>query len=117
MSSMAKTTSSNFQLILNAALDQYAKQMGIDLARLSSTEQFQNCRSADDVIQEFLQSESAFTEYRDKYRNLRNCLRPVVQVVHAISGVLGEAAIIVGHTHSISIIDQVFTRPYRRHFN
>jgi fungal STAND N-terminal Goodbye domain len=101
MSSIA--TSSNFQSILDAALDNYVKQTGIDLTKHPSAEQLQNCHSPDDVVQLFLDRESAFTEYRDKYRKLIDCLGPVVQVVHAISSVLSEAATIVSHAHCFLI--------------
>ena len=55
----------------------------------------QNCHSREDVIQLLLEREFAFKDYRDKYRKLIDCIRPVVQVVHAFSGVLGETSGIV----------------------
>src|SRR6266851_4230023 len=103
MSSIAMS-SSNFQSILDAALDNYSNQTGIDLINHPSAEQIQNCQSPDDVLQLLLERESAFKDHRDKYRNLIDSLRPVVQVVHAFSSILGEAAGLVSSAHSILLI-------------
>ena len=91
---MSSTTSSSasFQSIFDVALDSYSKQTGIDLTKHPSADKLQNCRSSDDVLQILSERESAFKDYRDQHRNLIDCLRPVVQVVHAFSAVLGEAA-------------------------
>jgi hypothetical protein len=88
-------SSPNFQSILDAALDSYAKQTGIDLTKHPSANKLQNCRSPDDVLQILSESESAFKDYRDQNRNLIDRVRPVIQVVHALSAVLGEIADIV----------------------
>ena len=85
-------SSPNFQSILDAALDSYAERTGIDLTKHPSANKLQNCRSSDDVLQILSERESAFEDYRDQYRNLIGRVRPVVQVVHALSGVLGEIA-------------------------
>jgi len=88
MSSIATT----FQSILDAALDNYSKQTGIDLTKHPSVlaEQLKNCRTSDDVVPILLERESAFRDYREKYRSLIDCLRPIIPVVHAFSSVLGE---------------------------
>jgi hypothetical protein len=86
MSSIA----TSFQPILDAALDNYSKQTGIDLTKHSSAEQLKNCRSSDDVVLILLERESAFRDYGEKYRSLIDCLRPIIPVVHAFSGALGE---------------------------
>ena len=82
------TLSPNFQSILDAALDNYHKQTGIDLTNHPSAEQLQNCHSPDDVVKLLLERESTFKDYRDKYRKLIDCLRPVVNVIHAFSAIL-----------------------------
>ena len=94
---MSSTTSSsaNFQSIFDVALDSYSKQTGIDLTKHPSADKLQNCRSSDDVFQILSERESAFKDYRDQHRNLIDCLRPVVQVVHAFSAVFGEVASLV----------------------
>jgi|HubBroStandDraft_3_1064219.scaffolds.fasta_scaffold1569445_1 hypothetical protein len=88
MSSIA----TSFQSILDAALDNYSKQTGIDLTKHPSAlaEQLQNCRSSDDIVLILLERESAFRDYREKYSSLINCLHPIIPVVHAFSSVLGE---------------------------
>jgi len=85
----------SFQSIFDAALEGYTKQTGIELTKHPTAYKIQSCRSPEDVIQLLLERESAFKDYRDKYRKLVNCIRPVVQVVHAFSGVLGETSGIV----------------------
>jgi hypothetical protein len=91
-------SSPNFQSILDAALDSYYKQTGIDLTKHPSKEQLENCHSADDIVELFLEREAEFKGYRDKYHTLIDCLRPVVKVVHAFAGILGEAAGMVSNS-------------------
>jgi hypothetical protein len=93
--SLTAASTSKFQSILNAAFDSYAEKTGIDLASHPSAEKLQNCHSSDDVLRLLLERETAFNDYRDKYRKLIDCFRPIVQVIHAFSGVLGEAADLV----------------------
>jgi hypothetical protein len=110
-------SSSNFQSILDAALDSYAKQTGIDLTKHPSANKLQNCRSPDDVLQILSERESAFKDYRDQYRNLIDRVRPVVQVVHALSAVLGEVAGLVSSVIVFVSSSQIFTPPNRCHSN
>ena len=114
---MSSATSSSFQTILAAALDNYSSQTGIDLTKHASAEQFQNCHSPDDVLQLLLEREFAFTDYRNKYHKFIDSLRPVVQVVHAISSILGEAAGLVSSGHCILQIRPYPNAPYRFQFN
>jgi hypothetical protein len=102
--SLPTASSANFQSILDAALDNYARQTGVDLTKHPSADKLQNCHSPDDIIQLLSERETAFKDYRDKYRNLIDRLRPIVQVVHAFSGVLGEAAGLVSSRPSIAVI-------------
>jgi len=99
-SSMA-TTPSNFQSILDAALDDYHKHTGIDLTKHPSAAQLQNCHSPEDVTQLLQERESNFKDYREKYRKLIDCVRPVVKVIHALSGIFGEGAGLVSDQHYI----------------
>jgi len=93
------TSSSNFQFILDAALDDYHKRTGIDLIKHPSAAQLQNCRSPEDVVQLLLERESSFKDYREKHRKLIDCVRPVVNVIHALSGILSEGAGLVSDQH------------------
>ncbi|KAI9511653.1 hypothetical protein F5148DRAFT_263352 [Russula earlei] len=94
--SMASTTASaTFQSILNAAFDGYANQTGIDLTNHPTADKLQHCHSPEDILHLLLERETAFKDYRDKHRKLIDTLRPIVQVIHAFSGILGEAACLV----------------------
>jgi len=86
-----------FPSILDAVLDNYHKQTGIDLTKHPSAEQLENCHSPDDIVELFLERGAAFKDHRDKYHKLIDCLRPVVKVVHAFAGILGEAAGLVSN--------------------
>jgi len=101
------TSSSKFQSILDGALDDYHKHTGIDLTKHPSATQLQNCHSPDDVVQLLGERETSFKDYREKYRKLIDCLRPVVKVIHALSGILGEGAGLVSDQHKI-----LLTSPY-----
>ncbi|KAH8983512.1 hypothetical protein EDB92DRAFT_1567142 [Lactarius akahatsu] len=80
---------SNFQLILDA-VDKYANQTGIILKSNPIADKVNACDSPGAVL--LLQENmKAFKEYRDQNRKFIDCLSPVVQFVHAFSGVLGEA--------------------------
>ncbi|KAH9953103.1 hypothetical protein BC827DRAFT_192023 [Russula dissimulans] len=85
-------SSTRFQPILDAAFDSYAKQTGIDLAKHPSADKLQNSYTLEDILQLLLERETAFKDYRDKHRKLIDCLRPVVQIVHGFSNLLGEVA-------------------------
>jgi fungal STAND N-terminal Goodbye domain len=86
---------SNFQSILDAALSDYAKQTGIDLVTHPSAQTLQHCNSADAILDLLGEKANQFQAYRDGNRKLINCLKPVVQVLHAVSAILGEAAAMV----------------------
>ncbi len=116
---MSSTTTScpTFQSIFHAALESYAKQTGIDLTNHPSADKLQDCHSPDDVLRILSERESAFQDYRDKYRNLIDHLRPVVQVVHAFSAVLGEAAGFVSSGIRFPLSGRIFTSSNRCHLN
>ena len=104
-------SSPNFRPILDAALDSYAKQTGIDLTKHPSASNLQNCRSPDDVLQILSERESAFKDYRDQHRNLIDRVRPVVQAVHALSAVLGEITDFVCSDVAFISSSHIFTPP------
>jgi hypothetical protein len=96
------TPSSNFQLIIDALAD-YAKQTGIDLTKHPFADQLQNCDSANAIFQLLQDKANKFKTYRDEHRKLINCLSPVVQFLHVISGALGEALVLVSIAESIRL--------------
>ena len=107
MSSTA--TSPNFQSILDASLSEYFKQTGIDLATHPSARILPNCNSADAILDLLEDRAKQFQAYRDGNRKLINCLKPVVQVLHAVSGVLGEAAAMVSVPSQLVLSDHILT--------
>ena len=111
--SSTPNSSSNFQPIFDAALSDYAKQTGIDLATHPSAQSLQNCNSADATLDLLRDKAKQFQAYRDGNRKLINCLKPVVQVLHAVSGILGEAAAMVSLLANQPILsDRILTDPF-----
>lgn len=94
--------SANFKLIFDAALADYLKQTGEDITKYLFAEKLQTCQSVDDVLELFQDKEKQFKDYRDGNSKLINCLNPVVRVLHALSGVLGEAASLVSTSYCTS---------------
>jgi len=111
MSSITNS-SPNFQSILGAALDDYAKQTGIDLAKYPSAQSLQNCNSADAIFDLLEDKAKQFQAYRDGNRKLINCLKPVVQVLHAVSRILGEATAMVSLANQLVLSHRILTVPF-----
>jgi hypothetical protein len=88
-------SSTSFQPILDAAFADYAKQIGIDPTNYPFAEQLQTCHSPDDVLKLLEDKANEFKDYREGNRKLIDCLKPVVNVIHAFSQVLGEAVSLV----------------------
>jgi fungal STAND N-terminal Goodbye domain len=89
------TTSSSYQLIFDAALADYAKQTNIDLVTHPFAQALQTCDSADAILNLLQDKAKEFQVYRDGNRKLIDCLKPVVQVLHTVAGILGEVATLV----------------------
>ena len=103
MSSTApSSSSSNFQLIAKALSD-YANQTGIDLTKNPFAEELQSCDSADAIFQLLQDRADKFKTYREGHRKLIKCLSPVVRFLHALSGTLGEALVLVRPSESIRL--------------
>jgi hypothetical protein len=88
------TSSSNFQLITNALAD-YAKLTGIDLTNNPFAEKIEFSNSPGAILELLRERESAFKEYREVNLRLISCLSPAVMVLHAFSGIAGEAVSLV----------------------
>ena len=76
---------------LNKALADYGQQIGVELDKHPFADELRGCDSPCDVLKLLEVKAEAFKVYRDGNRNLINWLSPVVQAVHTLSGVLGEA--------------------------
>jgi hypothetical protein len=87
---------SNFQSILDA-VDKYAAETGINLKDNPFANKVKDCDSPDAILLLLQENTKSFKDYRDQNRKFIDCLSPVVQFVHAFSGVLGEAAGLVSH--------------------
>ncbi|KAF8273132.1 hypothetical protein EI94DRAFT_1840637 [Lactarius quietus] len=85
----------SFQPILDAALADYTKQIGIDPVKHPFVDQLRSCHSPDDVLMLLEGKAKEFKDFRDGNRKLINCLKPVVTVVQAFSGILGEVVSVV----------------------
>ncbi len=95
-----KMPSTSFQPILDAAFADYAMQIGIDPTKHPFTDRLQTCHSPDDVLKLLQDKANEFKDYREGNRKLIDCLKPVVNVIHAFSGVLGEAVSLVSRIGS-----------------
>ena len=87
--------SMSFQPILDAALADYTKQVGIDLATHPLADSLRSCSSPDDVLKLLEDKANQFKDFRDGNRKLLNWLSPVVHVVHTLSTVLGASITLV----------------------
>ena len=88
--------SPNFRLIIDA-FDDYARQVGVDLTKNPLADALRGCESPNAVLELLRDKADAFKNYRDGDR-LINWLKPVVQVVHGFSGVLGPAISLVSRS-------------------
>jgi hypothetical protein len=93
----------SFQPILDAALADYATQIGIDPVEHPIVDQLRSCHSPDDVLKLLEVKANEFKVFRDGNRKLIDCLNPVVKVVHAFSGIIGQAASFVSRISSFFI--------------
>ena len=84
--------SSNFNVIFDAALANYREHTGVDLAHYPLAEKLQNCQSADDILELLQEKVQEFKDFRNGNHKLINYLKPVVQVLHAFSGVFDNVA-------------------------
>ena len=78
---------SNLQSILDAA-DKYAEQTGINLKDNPFADKVKDCDSPTAVLLLLQENLKAFKDYRDNNRKFIKCVSPVVQFVHAFSGIL-----------------------------
>jgi hypothetical protein len=93
--------STSIRPILDAAFADYVKQIGIDPAKHPLADQLQTCHSPDDVLKLLEVKANEFKDYRDGNRKLIDCLKPVVNLVHAFSDVLGEVVSLVSRNRYI----------------
>jgi len=102
MSSSGQATSSAaiLQLITNGLAD-YVKQTGIDLTENPFLEKIESSDSPEAILELLQEREKAFKEYREQGRRLISCLSPAVKVLHAFSGIIGEAVRLVSVAYDL----------------
>ncbi|KAH8977777.1 hypothetical protein EDB86DRAFT_3249450 [Lactarius hatsudake] len=81
----------SFPAIIDKALADYRDQIGVELDKHPFADELRGRDSPDDVLKLLEDKANAFKVYRDGNRKLINWLSPVVQVIHTLSSVLGEA--------------------------
>lgn len=96
LTGQATSSFSNVQLII-AALADYSKETGIDFSNNPFATALEQSNSPEAILKLLQQREKAFKEYRDSNQRLINCLSPAVKVLHAFSGILGEAVSLVSY--------------------
>ena len=88
----------SFQAILNKALADYGKQIGVELDQHPFANELRGRDSPDEVLKLLEDKAKAFKAFRDGNRKLINWLSPVVQAVHTLSRVLGEVVSLTTRT-------------------
>ena len=122
-STMSSTsTTSNFQDILEAALELYTKKTGKDLCDLPADHplvELDSCNSPDSIIVIFQEQARKFGEFRKGNTKLLQWLKPIVKVLHTLSTnkVLGDYATNVNpatthysHLSALTLIRRVIPR-------
>jgi hypothetical protein len=89
--SSSRTSYYNFKEILDRALNDYTQQTGVNLAKYDFVKQLDLCNSPEHVLGLFSDKARQFKEFREKHSKLINWITPIVQIVHLLSGFLGEA--------------------------
>lgn len=84
------TPSSGFQYVVDAALSEYTKQTGIDIARYPFND-LQGHDSPDEILN-FLQDKAKkFSDYRDGNHKLMKNISQLAHVLNAFSAVRDES--------------------------
>ena len=109
-------SSNSFQPVLDAALANYSKQVGIDLATHPLANNLRSCASPDAVLVLLEDKAKEFKEFREGNRKLINWLKPVVHIVYTFSAVLSASLTLVSrngsfhlHFSPVSLLDSVQT--------
>jgi hypothetical protein len=98
----ATSSSSNYQLIIDAALADYAKITGIDLSKDPFSAMLEQYNSPEAILLLLQERQKTFQTYRDRNRRLISCLSPAVTIIHAFSGILGEASLVSVTYHPVN---------------
>jgi hypothetical protein len=83
--SSSATWSSTFGALFNVALEKYTKKTGKDLRNHPLASEIDSCDSPDSIINIFQEQARAFDEFKRGDTQLFKWLKPVVNVLHALS--------------------------------
>jgi thiamine kinase-like enzyme len=86
----SSSTSSNFQSVLNAALDAYERKTKGKLLTHSLAAQLQSCDSPTTILSVLQDLIQQFDHHRRSDERLSNWLNPTVNVLYAFSSTLGQ---------------------------
>jgi hypothetical protein len=84
------TSSPSFQLVFKAALDEYIRHTGNDLAEHPLSTELESCRSPCDVLDVLREQAKVFREFRDGNKKLMKVIEPTVKVLYSLSGVFAD---------------------------
>ncbi|KAI0276889.1 hypothetical protein BGY98DRAFT_934745 [Russula aff. rugulosa BPL654] len=84
------STSSNFQLIFDNALESYKKRTKKDLLTHPLAAQLQDCRSPSSILDVLQQQLQELNQSRQRSERWTRWLDPTVKVLHAFSETLGD---------------------------
>ena len=85
MSHTTVSSSSNFQLIINNALEKYKKRTKNDLITHPLAAQLQSCNSSDAILAILHQQVQALDQSRSSDERWSRWLNPTVNVIYALS--------------------------------
>ncbi len=114
MSSTVQATSStsNVQIIINAALANYVKITGTDLSKTPFAVALEQSNSPEVILQLLQEREKAFNEYRDGNRRLMKCVSLAVKVIQPFSGIIREAVSQVSRpSHPVTLLTVASSDP------
>ncbi len=116
-SSRPNASSSQFQGIFDAALNEYSQKTGNDILTHPLTARLQNCDSSDAVLDILREQAQAFNRYRngDRRIQLMRRLKPTVDILLGLStsGILGEGIGLVRLTKSTYDLREFHLLPCR----
>ena len=88
--SSSSSSSSNFQLVLNSALEAYEKRTKSKLLTHPLAAQLQSCDSPTAILSILQDLVQQFDRHRSSDQRLTNWLDPTVNVLYALSSTLGQ---------------------------
>src|ERR1700733_2789219 len=97
MSDMSQLSSSSFEALFGAALQEYENRTGISLINHPFAKQLEGCDSLDSIIAIFREQAKGFREFRGDNGKLMKSVKCSVDVLYilSISTVLGEGVGVV----------------------